>query len=543
MEKRRGMNLSTKMILTTSALILGIVALFGWLNAAQSVKIFDESAARLRESTFENLRGRGAVQTRSLGESARSPILGSDYATLQSNFPKLAGKDDPLVAFAFIADKDGLVLAHTDAAQNSKKPSDAVALALLGKPEPEGRTFEDVRLLGFSAPIEHEGQRVGTAVLALRLGPLDEQIKKIEAQKAQSMSSASLRTILLGAMFILFGSAIAVFQGMRISGPLQRLNATAGRIAQGDLSQLVEVTSSDEVGQLGESFNFMANQLVIFLEETRQKAVLEKELEIARTIQETLVPPSDVIERNGVKVCGYFQPSSQLGGDWWTQNDLPGDRLLVVIGDVTGHGTGSAMITAAAKAACDTIRLLAGDKLTVTQVLEVLNRAIYESARRRFVMTCFAAIIDTRSKTITFANAGHNFPYLFRARTDKTDPGLGTNPGTNPGGMPGGSEPQELQVLMSRGNPLGDVPDSTYTEKTQIIEPNDVLVWYTDGIVECENANGEQFGEKRFRAAIKAASNLEPARMRDKVLGLANDFFGDTPRKDDITMIFAKVKP
>lgn len=532
MEKRRGMNLSTKMILTTSALILGIVALFGWLNATQSVRTFDESTARLRESTFENLRGRGAVQIRSLGESARTRIVTSEFSTLQDNFPTLAGKDDALVAWAFVADSNGQVIAHTDKSRNATPVADAVGKALLEKPEPRGRVFDAERLLGFAAEIRNEGEAkpIGTVVLALRLGPLDDEIKTIEERKAQSIRSATVRTILLGVMFILFGSAIAVFQGMRISQPLQRLAAIAERIAQGDLSQLVEVTSSDEVGRLGETFNYMAHQLVILLDETRQKAVLEKELEIARTIQETLVPPADLVERNGVKVCGYFQPSSQLGGDWWTLNDLPGDKLLVVIGDVTGHGTGSAMITAAAKAACDTIRFLAGDQLTVQQVLSVLNRAIYESARRRFVMTCFAAIIDTRAKTITYANAGHNFPYLFRARTERTDPG-------------GANEPQELQVLMSRGNPLGDVQDSTYAEKTQSIEPNDVLVWYTDGIVECENVQGEQFGEKRFRATIKLASSMEPVKMRDKVLQVANDFFGEMPRKDDITMIFAKVNP
>src|SRR5262249_44194622 len=154
---------------------------------------------------------------------------------------------------------------------------------------------------------------------------------------------------------------------------------------------------------------------------------------------------------------GYFAPASQVGGDWWTVHDLPGDRLLVVIGDVTGHGTAAAMITSCAKAACDTVRSLAGDKLTVSYLLGALNGAVYETARRKFVMTCFASIIDLRARTITFANAGHNFPYLLRPRS----------------GEAGGSGGDDLQVLMSRGNPLGDAPESTYTERSQPLEAGD----------------------------------------------------------------------
>src|SRR4029453_2324771 len=113
---------------------------------------------------------------------------------------------------------------------------------------------------------------------------------------------------------------------------------------------------------------------------------------------------------------------------------------------------------------------VAGARLTVSQLLALMNHAIFESAKRKFVMTCFASIIDPKAHTITYANAGHNFPYLFRH-------GVG--------------EANEFQVLMSRGNRLGDLEESTYAEKSHPLQAGDVLVWYTDGIVECENERGE----------------------------------------------------
>jgi serine phosphatase RsbU (regulator of sigma subunit) len=255
------------------------------------------------------------------------------------------------------------------------------------------------------------------------------------------------------------------------------------------------------------------------MRETAEKATLEKELEVARTIQETLVPSSDTLDRNYIKLAGYFQPATQCGGDWWTSHDLSGDRVLVVIGDVTGHGVPSAMITAAAKAACDVARAVTNDDLTVTYLLELMNRAIYESAKRKFVMTCFASIIDPKARTITYANAGHNFPYLYRAVN-----GQG-----------------QFGCLMTRGNRLGDLVESKYQAKQMELLAGDVLVWYTDGIVECENDKGEEYGEKRFRAAIRRAADMDPAEMRESIVRAAGQFFGERARKDDITLVLGRV--
>ncbi|HSD90228.1 MAG TPA: PP2C family protein-serine/threonine phosphatase, partial [Kofleriaceae bacterium] len=148
-----------------------------------------------------------------------------------------------------------------------------------------------------------------------------------------------------------------------------------------------------------------------------------------------------------------------------------------------------------------------------------MNHAIFESAQRRFVMTCFASIVDTKNRTITYANAGHNFPYLFRQGEGKG----------------------EFGSLMIRGNRLGDDPDSKYEAKTTELAIGDVLVWYTDGIVECENEGGEEYGEKRFRASVRKAAALDAGEMRDAIIADANAYFGETSRKDDITMVVGRM--
>jgi serine phosphatase RsbU (regulator of sigma subunit)/HAMP domain-containing protein len=522
MEKRRGASISVKMIATSTLLILIIVALFGILSVVNTGRVFDEQARQLSESVEASLQRRGVAQAKDLVQASKTAILNNDFTTLQTFVPEIA-KDDAEVAYVFVTDETGQVMAHSKPDMNGKPITDAVGKELTQSKADITKKVDTSsgKQYVFARPVSGaDGTRKGTVVLAYSLQLLEKQMKKLDADKEAAFQGAWIRTALIGLFFVLVGTALAIFQGLRISRPLKMLAWRADQIARGDLETRVEISSNDEIGMLGENFNYMADRLVILMRETAEKATLEKELEVARTIQETLVPPPDLVQRQFINLAGFFMPASQCGGDWWTVHDLPDGRVLVVIGDVTGHGVPSAMITAAAKAACDVARSQEGSRLTVTRLLEIMNKAIFESAKRKFVMTCFASILDPKTRTITYANAGHNFPYLFRA------------------GAPDGTD---FQVLMSRGNRLGDLEESTYQEKTHTLQANDVLVWYTDGIVECENDRGEEYGEKRFRAAIRRAGDLDPIAMRENVVGAAGQFFGDRPRKDDITMVFARI--
>ncbi|HMG56696.1 MAG TPA: SpoIIE family protein phosphatase [Kofleriaceae bacterium] len=362
-------------------------------------------------------------------------------------------------------------------------------------------------------------QRQGYVVLGYDLAPIEWFAQAAAEQKAIASTRAALYTGAVGALFALIGTVLAILQGLSISRPIKQLAWRADQIARGDLGARVEITSSDEIGLLGENFNFMADQISILLEQTAEKARIEQELEVAKTIQDTLVPGAEPVDQGVLKFAGFYQPAAQTGGDWWTWHELVGGKVLLVVGDVTGHGVPSAMITAAAKAACDVARYVYRDDVTVSGLLEIMNHAIFESAQRRFVMTCFASIFDPQRRTITYANAGHNFPYLYRA----------------------GDGRGEFGSLMIRGNRLGDDRNSRYEAKTTELTPGDVVVWYTDGIVECENASGEEYGEKRFRASVKRAAALDAGDMRDAIVGDASAYFGDTPRKDDITMIVGRI--
>jgi serine phosphatase RsbU (regulator of sigma subunit) len=568
MANRGGLSLSVKMILTTTLLIVVTVVGSGVLNVMNIRRAFDESAKQQTEVFRGGREASGEFSTPLFARAVEQLLIdrGRDADILSLVRQTVAqdtkdgpdGKKDYGLKLAYVLDLNQKLVAHCfEEAQFDCAPGNHEAVAashgaltvdtwkqaLAGWTAAAAARQEALikfdstagasryRVFAFpvfsGAPATAQGalaldppdQRQGYVVLGYDLAPIDWFATEAAEQKATASTRAALYTGAVGALFALIGTVLAILQGLSISRPIKQLAWRADQIARGDLGARVEIMSSDEIGLLGENFNFMADQISILLSQTAEKARIEQELEVAKTIQETLVPTSDPIDHGVLKFAGFYQPAAQTGGDWWTWSELVDGKVLLVIGDVTGHGVPSAMITAAAKAACDVSRYVYRDDVTVTGLLEIMNYAIFESAQRRFVMTCFASIVDPHRRTITYANAGHNFPYLFRA----------------------GDGRGEFGSLMIRGNRLGDDRDSRYEAKTTELIPGDVLVWYTDGIVECENMAGEEYGEKRFRASVRRAAALDAGEMRDAIVADASAYFGDTPRKDDITMIVGRI--
>jgi serine phosphatase RsbU (regulator of sigma subunit) len=568
MAKRSGPSISVKMILTTTLLIVLTVVGVVLVNYYKTGRVYDDVATQQIKDRRAEIEKTGELDTPMVARALESQLISNQDEEITNIVKGVVTQDtrteDGAVSYglriAYVLDlhknlivtcteaKDGVACKSGDHGPVAGSPDRVVVDTWKQVTAAWGKSGKDANVLAtfeaadgpdkyafFGWPIfvgapptaagaladDPGTARQGYVVFGYDLAPLEREKAKAAKQKTAALNSTAIWSGAVGALFVLIGTLLAVFQGLSISKPIKLLAWKADQIARGDLDARVEVKSTDEIGILGENFNFMADQIVVLLQQTAEKAKMEQELEVARTIQETLVPPNEPVSEGFFKFAGYFQPASQCGGDWWTWHQLVGDKVLIVIGDVTGHGVPSAMITAAAKAACDVARSVYQDDVAVTKLLEIMNYAIFESAKRKFVMTCFASIVDTKKRTITYANAGHNFPYLFRAGED----GKG-----------------EFGSLMIRGNRLGDLRESKYEAKSTDLLSGDILVWYTDGIVECENAAGEEYGEKRFRASVRRAAALEAGEMRDAVVADSQTFFGETLRKDDITLVIGRIQ-
>jgi serine phosphatase RsbU (regulator of sigma subunit) len=255
----------------------------------------------------------------------------------------------------------------------------------------------------------------------------------------------------------------------------------------------------------------LADQLIVLLSDTAERAVLKKELEVARAVQQLLVPGEDTIRRDGMQIASYFQPAAECGGDWWTVAELADGKVLTMIGDVTGHGVSSAIITGAAKAACELAIDVNRGAIDARRLLGLMNSALFRTARQQVMMTCNATIIDPAARSLVMANAGHPNPILVRQ-------GI-------------------IHPLMAEGAPLGAAADTAYQQIQLNLEAGDVLACFTDGIVEAENRRGEQFSERRLRAVTQRAAPQGAIEVRDAVVGALTAFRDSTEQADDLTFV------
>jgi len=240
---------------------------------------------------------------------------------------------------------------------------------------------------------------------------------------------------------------------------------------------------------------------------------IRTEVAHASLIQQDLLPEPK-FNFKGIHVGAGITTSTEIGGDFYDYFICGENSLGLVIADVSGHGVQSGMVTTAAKASLHT--LLSLGIATPTALLAGMNMAIIATARHRLLMTCFIAVIDTENMRLCYANAGHNFPYLFHGRSG------------------------ELEMLMeASGFPLGFEEDSLYQEYSTDFATGDSIVLYTDGIVECRRADEEELGYERMEALIRQTVGKEPFGSAQAMLEFTREFSGTPNLEDDATVLIA----
>ena len=306
-----------------------------------------------------------------------------------------------------------------------------------------------------------------------------------------------------------------------VMGPETDINAAAMELLsldptlQTDAFPLVQEGSCVGVVAVSDLMLAVAGEQKRLLGELdRLSSRIREEVARGAKIQQDLLPlPNHSF--NGISVAAGISTSSEIGGDFYDYFPLGEERLGLLIADVSGHGVQAGMVPTAAKASLHT--LLSMGVTTPAGLLAGMNDAILATARKSLLMTCLIACIDTGNGTLTIANAGHNFPYITRQ---------------------GNPEPQMLDTAA--GFPLGFEKEYLYEESCTPFGAGDSLFMYTDGIVECENADGEELGYERFSALLqKGMESCATHQLHDALAAGASLFTGTPLFDDDVTTLFA----
>lgn len=362
--------------------------------------------------------------------------------------------------------------------------------------------------------------------MEVSLAPLLLQVNHQRAAYLQRERDYRRNVLIVAAVILLGGMLMAAIQGMRLARPISELTEQAARIAGGDLGRRVPAGRSDELGVLADKFNFMADQIGLLLIEQAKKATLEHEMSLARSVQQSMLPPHSLESFAHLKVVGYCAPASSCGGDWWMYRKLSGGRMLIVVGDATGHGIHSAMIASTARGAVEALAALDEKLLVPEQVLRAIDSAIRNVGEHHVLMTAFAAVADSATGILQYANAGQNFPYIVRCKE----------------GVLG-----EAVILATSGNPLGDreIPLEIRSGSRELYR-GDVFVCFTDGLVERANPAGSLFGDRRLLKAMRSQpveSDAALVALRERVVKAVEHHAEGEVAGDDVTFVMCQYDP
>jgi phosphoserine phosphatase RsbU/P len=338
-----------------------------------------------------------------------------------------------------------------------------------------------------------------------------------------------------GLLFVLFGIGglfliiefVALVAGLAlaksITGSVHELFTGTERVRQGDFTHKIAVKTEDQLGELAGSFNEMTASIEDLLRQAAEKKRLEEELRIAREIQMSLLPQGPLV-MPGLSLTALCVPAREVGGDYYDFFPMSGNRLGVLIADVSGKGTSAALYMAELKGL---VLSLSQIHTSPRDLLMAANRIIANNLDARSFITMTYAVIDLDAGRMTYARAGHT-PMMYL-----------------PG--PGCGDARAVQVLAPDGLVLGLKIDNGEMFERLLIEESipmhagDLYVLFTDGITEAMNAADDCFGDARLAQIVETHAGLPSDQLRERILREIQAFVGDAPQHDDMTMILLKV--
>ena len=261
----------------------------------------------------------------------------------------------------------------------------------------------------------------------------------------------------------------------------------------------------------------MANQIAVQIDSSRaarlevERTAMAKDLALTAAVQELFLPKDSVISRQGLSVAGICRAADQAGGDWWWLDEREDSEVNVFLGDVAGHGAGSAMVTAAMAALCRHVQRSSADQ--VQQNLQDMHEVLYDLCSGYYPMALLVVSGNDRNSTIRWWGGGTPQPIIMRE--DSVMPLMGT--GSTIGGATFNIEERQLQLA-----------------------PGERMLLYTDGIIEQTTRKGRSFGFRRLLRLFDETREMSLQEAIDFILGRFDDSRGDIAQEDDVTLVIVE---
>ena len=355
------------------------------------------------------------------------------------------------------------------------------------------------------APIMQAEKQIGAVHLGLRAESVDREVK----EAGQDLLMGSLLGVIIGWAGIVFWSRLA-------ARPIRTLRR---RIEQAGSPAVKETPAveDEEIARILKVFEETTTKIKIAQQETSQQEWEKREFELAQEIRQALIP-KDFPLIEGVQLSSLYKVAREIGGDYFDFIRVVEKNLGLAVADIAGKGVSASLIMSAIRTA---LRLQARQSTDPVSVLEKVDSFISPEMPKGMFVTMFYGIINLESKEFKCASAGHNPGLLYKAKEKR------------------------LLRLNPKGLPLGLNLSQSQLQREVIsiqLEPGDLLLLYTDGITECRNLSGEQFGSSRLGEFIQAYNNLNCDDLANLLEQRLAEFAGSSDQKDDVTLVLFKLE-
>jgi sigma-B regulation protein RsbU (phosphoserine phosphatase) len=332
------------------------------------------------------------------------------------------------------------------------------------------------------------------------------------------------KSVYYGLFILGLSMLLSVFLARPLTASLETLFGMTQEIAKGNFSKRVAIKGNDEVGALSDSVNDMADKIVVYMEEMKEKARLENEVMVAQLVQSSFFPKASQNDER-LSIHGHFEPATECGGDWWGYLDQQ-DWRIFFIADATGHGVPAALLTATINCCKTSLSFIAESRPEILgrpdEILRYMNQAVC-GAGKEIQVTCFVASFNKKTREFIFANSSQTAPILYNGHKEELTK-------------------EDFRPLIEANGPrLGQSTDSSFKSHTLQLETHDTLFFYTDGLTEAENAEGSQFGQRRLLKSLAQHGKGSPVDIIQGVIGDLKGFTSSKTLNDDLTAVSMKV--
>jgi sigma-B regulation protein RsbU (phosphoserine phosphatase) len=441
---------------------------------------------------------------------AREGILDNDELLLLSLINKTMENKD--IMYSIILDRNNRVIAHSDIEERGTVYTDdytqMVSRSDTVMIQPEFSPDVLSAIYNLASPVTFAGQRIGS----VRIGYSTDSIFRTIGEVRRA---SIINTIIITVVTIVIGVAGAVFMATVTIKPIKILATGANIIGGGNLQHKIQVKARDEIGLLADEFNRMTKRLLVYQREMEKKAKLDEQLDIARNIQQNMLPTTG-IETDRLSIEGYYKAATGVGGDYYDFIEIGGGYYGLIMSDVAGKGVPASLMMIMIRTIFRS--LIHSGVYDPSRVVTLMNATLSADISSDRFATLLFGVFNLKNLSFRYTNAGYGPIMLYRA--DKGNC---------------------IEIRPDNGSiPIGVMSDMAYEEEKPLkLGKGDALILFTDGISEARNRKKEEYGLERLTAVVPASGSRRHDSAGDEGEGEIAVNYLEMP----LYLVYTSVKP